>query len=106
MAVEALHVVARDPDGDPVDRDPRLQLGLFSGFPNRRRGLVEVDDQSLLEPLRVGIPSGNDVEAALSGAGNEQANLSGSDVETAQNLLFLAHPSPSRNVLASLSGRC
>ena len=80
--VEALDVLAADADEGAVDLPARQALGLLDRVRDRADGLVDVDDDALLEPGRRDGPVAHDRQPAVAAhLADEGADLARADVD-------------------------
>ena len=82
-ALEALDVIARDPDDRTLNMHPRLRLRLRNRGGDRVRGPVDVRDHAAVHAVRGASTHSKDVNATLFiRAGHHGAHFSRTDVET------------------------
>ena len=95
--VEALDVLAADADEGAVDLPARQPLGLLDGVGDRADGLVDVDDDALLEAGRGHGPVAHDRQPAVAAhLADERADLARADVDADEDrfTFHLARSSP------------
>ena len=85
-ALKALHVVARDADEDALHVHAGGALGLADGGLHRRHGLIDVDHDAPVQPLRLGHADAQHVDAVqFIGRRHDGAHLGGADVHAYDN---------------------
>jgi hypothetical protein len=84
--VLALDVLPADPDEGPVDLPARQPLGLLDGSRDRLDGLLDVDDDALLQAGRRDRPLADDRESPVpADLADERGDLRRADVDPDQD---------------------